>query len=876
MSLAARIAKRGRVAILASSNSAPREPLLFLYPSWNRNNLTTSAPHQQNGASPKSIGQDAPIAVPKHAATLGEVPNVLDRRFNKPKAALNSDLQALEAKDSGPPSQSRPPNITTEDGITSLGGEEAMLKAGASARQIDKMARRLLGLQQLNEKNKLSAISWREEYQTIKREELELWTPDWRILLTTLIEHTPDHGPWLTRALEFKMTPSAEARLVHGIDDYYLEIADQHGCRMELGSRNEDTHTFKTLLISGPATAISKCAAGILRIAPDADIIPHKDSLASPQGFELDDGTRLPGIRPHSSDSELRFVMETQGPDRTLRDYVFQRSPEEIPKPDGWTEFSFLRYVQALTTSRVTSHKNTYGLKEKTSHKSRVSAMLRALIELPDASPFITREAFHEILRFWVRHNQIEAARMLFVHMEIRKIKLTPETFNILLAGAAKFNDLHNFHYILHLMLNRGVTPNGRTWTHFLVAFSDVKVKLHIVTAMQKKGLLNHPRTILETAAQLAGPEITSSLEKGQSQQEFIAHMDSRYGSMWLNNSSANHIIDEIASNGLISRCWEWLQFMDSRGIVPDEYGLHTILHHCKQTANLRGAIELLRSLPRSMKFKPSEETFRVMFDLAWELRCYNVAKVVWRYGCLTGALAYKVRQRVWDSMKNSNLASPLRRGEKPRQRWIRQAGPIINGLNTIKEHPARHLERLVPELEIERLVGREEERQTKARNEKARKKRHEKSKKNALKQQQDGLEPATEQLADSENPIPPPYTPEELAAHRASPSYQAHLAQIELPQVTDPWSPCIVGNRLPSYKKPILKELLFADLEMFKEWEPIRPFEEMLVDAMEKDDEWKREVDYNAKDLSWFLDGRAIRVGIKSYDGLVKEFDWR
>ncbi|KAL2073625.1 hypothetical protein VTL71DRAFT_10951 [Oculimacula yallundae] len=914
MSLGACIPKRSRVATFANLTSTPREPLLFLYPSWIRS-ASTTPPLQQQKPSPKRFFQpkekQKPLSVPKHAATLGEIPAVLDKRFNKPKlqSIIPSDKEAPdveEDEDTGQLLPSRPPNITTEDGITSLSEEENMFKEITSAKDIEKMARKLLVLQKQNHLDRLSAISSRKEYQAVKREELESWVPDWRVLLATLVKHTPDHGPWLSRALEFKIPEHAEARLMHGIDDYFLEIADQHGCRMEVVSRDEVTSRFNSLVISGPATAISKCAAGILSIAPDAEILPHKESLASPEAFKLDDGTRLPGIRPHILDSQARhrYVMDAQGPAPELRSN--ELPPEEVPKPEEWTELSFLTYVHALTASRVTSHVNRFGLEFDKSHADRTSVHLRELLSIPEVRPFITREACNEILRYWVARNLIEDTRKVFVHMEILGLKFTPETFNILLAGAAKFNDLHNFHFVLHLMLNRGITPNGRTWTHFMVAFSDVKVKLHIVTAMQKKGLLNHPRTMLEASAQIAGPEIKSSLQKEQTQAEFIAHMDSRYGSMWLNNSSANHIINEIASNGLISRCWEFLHFMESRGVVPDKYCINTILYHCKQTDNLRGAVEILRSLPKSMKFEPCEETFRLMFDLAWSLKHYNVAKVVWRYSCLAGATSYKIRERVWESMKSSNLAKPPKR-DTPRYRWSRTAGPVIIGLNDISEHPSRYLEREVPEMELERLLGRVRAREVKEHRAEEKKARIAKAIGDELsemfeseasecsegistfsplqashKEDIDPTEPATDpDDYPSPDPIteslPPPMTPDELAAHRASPSYQTHLQQRTLPQILDPWGPSIVGNRLPTYKKPILLDLFYSDLKMFLHWKPVRPFEESLIKALEIDAKWCRRNDLKDKEVKWLV-RHALSVKVRSLgrvDGVVREFDW-
>ncbi|KAL5324412.1 hypothetical protein ACEPPN_008957 [Leptodophora sp. 'Broadleaf-Isolate-01'] len=901
MSLGSRIAKRGRAAVFTKLAPTPREPLLFLYPSWLRNSSTASSAPLQHESHAEPAAQQKPILIPKHAATLSEDPAVLDKRFNGPKAASANDTQALETRESPP--KSRPPNITTEDGIASLQKEQGILKDTKSAAAAEKMVRKLLGLQEITDDSRQAASSLRRAYRAAKREELQQWIPDWRTVLSTLVKHTPEHGPWLSKALKFEIPEDAAPKLLTGIDDFYAGIGVKYGCKIQLGDRDEFTMKVTTLVISGPAVAISKCAAEILSIAPNLKITPFKDSPASAKaGAELGDGTEVPGNNLHIFDSGVQIrnvVSEAARRPRVLR-------PERIPKPTEWNQQSFLDYVRDLTTCKMTSHVNRFGLQAKDDPNTVTAHYLRELFNTPDLRPSITREACHEAMRYWVQGNHIEDARILFVHMEILKVRMTPETFNILLAGAAKFEDIHNFHFILHLMLNRGITPNGRTWNHFITAFSDVKIKLHILTEMQKKGLLNHPQTMLEATAQLAQPEIEASIDQNQTQQDFIAHMDSRYGSDWVSVSSGNHILHVLGAHGLISRCWEFLHFMDSRHVVPDSYGVHTILHHCKQAANLSGAIEVLRSLPRSMNFQASEETYRIMFDLAWKLRCFNVAKVVWRYACLSGGTNFRTRQLVFQSMKDSNLVEPP---NSIQTRFTRLVGPFIIGIDNIKEHPSRYLECMIPAIEYERLLRREEARLKKAAMKDSFTQPDASEVEASLRDEKPDLSPiesqdehqTTEQdssqsdeLVDSDQratnifqpteleskPLPvkrrPSFTPEELEAHRSSPAYQEHLKQRELPEILDPWSPSTVGNQIPHYKSQILKDLLNADLEIFKQWRPVRPFEEMLQEAFELDTEWRTVEGYKEKELDWFMDGKALKIGIATRSGLVREFEWK
>ena len=867
MSLGSRIAKRGRVAVFASLASTPREPLLFLYPSWIRNSSTASAVPQDESHSECST-QQKQISIPKHAATLNEDQAVLDRRFNRPKAVSANDQQTLDIKPAV--LRSRPPNITTEDGIASLQNEQRIAKDGAPTSSTEKTVRKVLSLKADNEDSRRLARSSRKAYQAYRQAQLQTWVPDWRAVLSTLVKHTPEHGKWLSNALKFSLAAEDAQKLLHGIDDYFLEIGAKHGCQMNLGARDDVAVGCRSFVISGPATAISKCAAEILSVAPNVKITPFRDGLPSGEAYAALENDNSPRI--YDSGVRVRNVMANHN--RLQYRPVTPLRPADIKKPSTWTQQSFLDYVRSLTESHVSNHVNRYGFRS-TDHRDKVTAnFLRDLFKDPNVRSVITREACHEAMKFWIRGNYIQDARVLFVHMEILKLPMVPETFNILLAGAAKFEDIHNFHFILHLMLNRGITPNGRTWTHFMGAFSDVRIKLHILTAMQKKGLLNHPQTMIEATSQLAHPEIESSLDQNQTQQDFIAHMDSRYGSTWVSNSSGAQIVHSLGAHGLISRCWEFLHFMDSRQVIPESYAVHTILHHCKQATNLAGAVEILRSLPRRMNFRPSEETFRIMFELAWRMRSYNVAKVVWRYACLYGATSFRMRQRVYQSMENANSAGEPATG---RERWAKFAGPVITGINHIKEHPSRYLERIIPQLELERLerkalqgkldegIGSESPHTSEHGNQ---------SGTPDPNQYVDPNKPATQRPEPS--PGTKKFTPVQLEAHRSSPSYQRHLQQRRLPKIFEPWGPSKVGHRLPRYKVSILRDIMEADLEMFMQWEPVRPFEEMLAEALEMDTLWKAEEDYRGRDLEWFLDGRAIRVGVRTKRTLVMDLEWR
>ncbi|KAK2625311.1 hypothetical protein QTJ16_005680 [Diplocarpon rosae] len=967
MSIGARVAKRGKALTFVNSASTPKEPLLFLYPRWIRQSSSASPTTSHDDKNLEPLVQAKKSAsLPKCPAGRGGDPVVLDKRFNSPKAAANSDAPTPLA--TPPPVKARPPDITRDSGTTAFEeDQENQLDSRSPEGTSDKTSskfrtfiKRMLRSREWEEMTRKSRIVLSER----KSASIQTEKANWRVILEVLTTNTPDQKEWPSKSLKFEIPRSVAHIVMHGIDDHFLEFGDQYGCLMELGERDVNTRRYSTFGMSGSATSIIKCAAEILRIASDVKIAATEKRPPNGvmgQRFEID-GTWSREVMG----ADVRNVLAT-GKRRRLS----KTPPEQISRPEKWTQLSFLEYVTSLTSCGITSHVNRYGFGLKESSQHAITRLLRELFRDPNCTPAITRAACHVALEHFISCNLIRDARILFVRMEIMRLEMTPRTFNIMLAGAAKVNDLSSFHFILHLMRRRGIVPNGKTWTYFLMAVDDVRIKFHILTAMRKKGLLNHIQTLQDAVFDLVQPEVESSLSSNRSQAEFIAHMDSNYGPAWLSLRTGNRILKTLGAHGLFSRCWEFLHFMESRNFRPDHFSINIVLHYCKEATNLTGAVELLRSLPGSMKYTATAETtaemYRMMFHLAWRARSYNVAKVVWRYACLAGATSFRMRNRIFQSMRDSN------RVEEPRgakHKWFKFAGPVIIGLHDISEHPSSILEErltgyrkvaeipdtlsTMPEDGIEiakreqislhdELPTRPSEKpawdapeatptkkpgdlhttptqssandmkgnQTREHSKKVKMRRESISSSDdsiAGKIQTPNHEVATQTedgdigtlKAEATSPpsksiTEPISSPSSTSAGFQSPTsdhsttlshgtlhlplvltpLQINDINMTRPKIRAPWGPSTIGKRTPAYKLAILKEYMKADLEIFKDWKPERPFEALLVEALREDDRWKAAEGYRGWGLEQMLDGRAIGIRLRSKKGRCKAW-WR
>lgn len=789
MSLGSRFAKRGKAAVIASLASTPREPLPFLYPQGLRSSSTTASP---------TIADQTESFLPTNPNTTSKsvngVSNLHEQVVN-PSARSGAEGGEPRKQDvafAGPqrstPEDKNAPTYTRKDKSQLMNGYGGASPPTSRIRQII----------QHQHKSRIRLEHNREvrnEYQSrMRAKKSQIWEPNWREILEHLSSNTPKNERWLESALNISVPQSAAARLLHGIDDNLWDIASRYGCSVYL-SDEDSIPEHRNFLLSGGATAISQTAADILQIAPRVKVKART-------------GADLAGIKTSTQQPRDGTARKTMSEKHRV---IPMLRADKIPKPSEWTQQSFFDYVSLLTASNVPNHLHRLMYKKKRSHVSTVIEILRELFQEPECRASFTRAAFNMAIQYAVNANQILDARMFFVHMEMMNIPMNDKTFNALLRGAAKNEDLQNFHFILHLMLRRGVQPNAGTWIAFLMAVPDLRIKLHIYDRMEEWGLFRHIGTVRDACEHIVSLEISASLDRAQSQGEFLQYMDSRYGPSWLTIDSSNRILHALAARGLISRCWDFLHTMDSRFIKPNAVSVNTVLNHCKQSGNLAGAVELMKSLPPSYQFVPDETTYHMLFEMAWRGKSYNFAKVVWRYACLNAATTRRMRSRMLTSLRQSGekMHEP---GPSPRQSFGGAAGLFISALKHISDHPT-----VVYRREFQMALGFEMR---------------------TTISDLRGLRFTPAEGGDSDSPDP------------RAPSALAEGAE---PQIVH--SPTLFRR---------YKLFLDQECEVFQTWQPVRPLADMLAQARAMDLHWMGAQDHQTSSFEWKLD-HAIAIPIKA-----------
>lgn len=480
----------------------------------------------------------------------------------------------------------------------------------------------------LSAKHKSHCIEARLQYHSFKK---GLWKPDWHTIKNVLVRTSPTHGPRIDRAARIIVSPASTKIFTSSVDNFIFDIGGVHDCTVELDSP-ETPLDYSRFILSGSSTAIRDTLRSILKVDPYIKVIPIKlDPLRAERLVDR---------------KKVRHVPSERGRPRI--------PAHMIPQPKIWTSISLLEYIQDLTVYDPASHLLRFlpppsfaSIQSK--YSLVIMELIRKLLTDPESQRVFSRSAFHRAMNYYVRKNRIDLVRELFINMEFLNIPPTTETYNIMLTASAVTGDFHNFHFILHMMLKDGLAPNGKTWVAFIMLVPSSRVKHYLYEKMKQMGFLSYTRTLQHVAEQLIASDLENSLLcDNQDHNEFIKTIDLKYGPKWLSIDVANRILAVLGKYCLVDRVFQFLEFMEGQSQHPDAWTINTLLHSCSLSPNPWALIVDLVSVKKFQALlQPDLETCRILFSLAWTLEKFNMAKVVWRYACLSASTPFTARKRV-------------------------------------------------------------------------------------------------------------------------------------------------------------------------------------------------------------------------------------
>ncbi|KZF19034.1 hypothetical protein L228DRAFT_251591 [Xylona heveae TC161] len=757
-----------------------------------------SVPQQpQSKHKPLSgVSSDTPGWSFSHSAENGKVINPVTavERGVESEAGLRN-LGALHSADPVSAKETR-----SGDGIVDAAFEKNGERTSKQIRVIDPSQNRI-EKPTLDPKNKqrvekaAKGAAKHKDNKSIINKHMKYKSPlsvDWRVPLTELEKNSPISSVGGSASVKQMYIPTDRmARLQGDLDGKLLAVKLRTGCHV----------TFSNLLGNSPLRRETITLKGTAESIKSA-----QEDISEIFGLVNDDGGEMDQLQAQKAD-RIRGVVE-----RPVRADAF-------PRPQAWTTATFARYVDQLTTYSIprTLHRQLYHQSEE--HSQEVARIIKELFKDPANGPFISTEALNSALRFLYKQGMIPAARMLFIRVEMLKLGLTTETFNIMMRGAAAAGDLHNFTFLLRLMIQRGIIPNGATWVALLHAVDSTEVKLHIARRMKAKGLL-HERTVLRAVVSEVMPNALrmfmddpAATTMPPDAVQFLGKIDSIFPRQWPSTSAANKMLNELGTRGLIDQACKAIGWFRKRGVSPDTVSLNTLLLHCQRHRNETAAVKLLTMFTTQYHVVPDKITYDLLFKIAWRSQLYNVCRVVWRYACCYGHVSYFSMQRlVLQSLIRESKNEPSTESPTVREIWLQSAGKVIAGVN--------------PESNGIGVVKRRSD-------------------------SSGDIQPVTTLPSASSPPSSsspssafPPSEPASYAPPKVQPQPSSQSDSVPTDQY--------MTTQPPSRSTAPYYALIGADLEAVARFIPSRSLAHILEEALERDRAWSRDGSWDSRDLGW------------------------
>ncbi|KAK5131684.1 hypothetical protein LTR08_000738 [Meristemomyces frigidus] len=348
----------------------------------------------------------------------------------------------------------------------------------------------------------------------------------------------------------------------------------------------------------------------------------------------------------------------------------------------------FAAHIESITIMparllrlRLHARKYVSGSPQTHTHTAQTIEKLITLFNDTTYNSYISAEAAESAFHYVVRHRDFPALRAILAALENNKsYTITASNFDVLLAAAAKEEDLLNFRYVLRRMLTRRVKPTWRTWVrlHELVSkrFPDPEAAKRVENLMRERGVLNHAQAMREVVANAVEADLTTHLASSPEANldSFIAIYDDRYGQLsaeftnsrlqitasepreWLTTSTANRMIKVLLSLARVEDALRILQLLGQAGESAEIDTLNTFLATASRSRDASAAVAALKHFEpmlsrHSRLVKLNQRSYEILFHVAWRGQWFNMLRVVWRYACCAGCVSWEMQRRVKDSL---------------------------------------------------------------------------------------------------------------------------------------------------------------------------------------------------------------------------------
>ncbi|GAB7349980.1 hypothetical protein MBLNU459_g0666t1 [Dothideomycetes sp. NU459] len=593
--------------------SKKREPLLFLYPRWFTS--ATSEP-QVTAGEPQEASQDE--------RRRRKMVDPRDRHIRQARVVAS---EVAQDRDPALQAQTSPENPL-------------------DSRPSSGLVRKIIVKRDHEGKKLRRKWDLRDTYRDSR---------DWRTSLDILQRATPSRTSFHVKQLERLTMPEGMFGWYPGdLNELFLEIKLLTECHVQLlsddinhgSTSGGDGTRFYSLVLAGTPSTI--------RMARERlnDEIRVRSDGSSQDGGSMGAYTTTSSIIKREK-AAPRAVWSQH---RARIQATSKPSIENLPR--RWTTITFANHIDDLVNRSMPRmlQRRIYGLQPRPSpnQESHIDAVAVTILDLflaPTMMPVISPYSCASAFRFLLKHRKLPELRRILELLDNHDFVFSTGMFNPCLQAARDAGDLHNFHFVLRLMVDRHVRPDWESWSALVALVNQVSRRdaRVVLKGMRKKGLLVAAPAKMDVAAAFVKEDFTDWVERGGSTASFVETYGKHFdGPDWLNENVANRMLGVRAQRGQFGDAFSILDLLITRGKRPNTVSLNILLSAAVAQRNPRAALESVNRLvgdESSAGVRPDKITFDRLFRLAWRRGEYNMLRVAWRYACMHGEVSSALQE---------------------------------------------------------------------------------------------------------------------------------------------------------------------------------------------------------------------------------------
>ncbi|KAK0373996.1 hypothetical protein CLIM01_08654 [Colletotrichum limetticola] len=504
---------------------------------------------------------------------------------------------------------------------------------------------------------------WLETVRQVKKGSFS----NWRNTLDLLRRQTrPVKGPWQRNIRKITVGVELAYTLLHDVDQTIWDIHEQTRCHIEMRWPKDKEGTLSEvgyLFLSGDEDALEHASQEISRLAARADsTISIEGAIGS--NFST---TRRDEVAGAKNETVWKSSEEEQRP-AYMKEYSHKHKYESIPKPKEWTPDSFLAYITAITNARITTHDKYKMYGAGPAADNAALKLLFSAFTDESSRHARSRRAFKQALRFIeLRGNAYRNhARDLFQSQRDAPFSMDTGVFNIMLENCAKLKDLRNFHGVLGMMISYGCQPNAKTWTLYMEMIESKQIIQHVLRLMHSLGLLLDPGVVPLVTKQLVTEDMRKLEHNWPGIRSFLETLTAKYGTGWSSRPVMHAIMNELGRMGNFASCCDlWDIMAESRNTFPTTLTLNTMLQHAKTQRHLIFATAALEKAHKHFVVM-NEQSYHILFFLAFRLDRPNAMGIIWRYACVAGRTSSDMRNQISNWRYGVNPENVLQHAIEP------------------------------------------------------------------------------------------------------------------------------------------------------------------------------------------------------------------